>query len=321
MSPGIQDREQAWLGRMTSRIEDMRGWDADQWEVWWADGLDIWFSEFPLADREQAFAPLLIDPVRERAETRLPDLMRRFYESAHMSDAKIAMRLQNAIEEGALRVLASRGHVGEVARARLLINIFVARRARRLAEIINAVLIASGRGWLTDEPLDGLLSAISYAIVDQVDPTRFGKDVRDQFESILFGQVNFRPALFYAMRLSRKDVEACLTKFGFLWRDEASYDADVVWKAVSEELNSFYGRKVVARKLRKIMARSTVWDDRSEAWAYLPAQYLAPLYADALEGDEASGLAGLAAKISNLIPRSSPGAEKRGFWVACGQRA
>ena len=259
MNEAHTDGFPTWEERKGLSVSAMSGWTSREWELWWGEGLEFWFSDYSRADRLEAFAPLQIMPGAEDPDERLPRLLYQLYGQEWVQDAERSRRVQEGLEAGALRVAGNRRFMTSYERARLLVRVFSALSGERMGDLLHLVVAADGRDWLAGSGGDELASAISYALFDLAQPDDLG-DARLHFEDMLERRPNFRPALYYSMKLYPTDFGQCLAKFEQLWTSRPAHDAPEVWRAVAAELSGQYGERVVARQIRDLIEGANVRD-------------------------------------------------------------
>src|SRR5580693_5647258 len=89
---GVGALEDRWIRRRKIGPDSMADWSVSDWVEWWSDGLQIWFSTAPQADRELAFAPIRINSEREEMAPTLVSTLRRFFPSNPLSMADGAVK-------------------------------------------------------------------------------------------------------------------------------------------------------------------------------------------------------------------------------------
>jgi hypothetical protein len=273
LSPG-------WLARQSITSDQLFPWDFKQWRDWFADGLDVWFSNFPKADRSFAFAPHWIDIDREDERESLARYLRRFFNAN--KQASVVLELREAIQLGALNCLSSKVVGGTSQRAEFLLDVFGRVGVRHLPEMARCSLQTLDEGELSGEAGESYLSVLSYIIFDNgtfddVDP------LRRFLEDRLKLSMNFRPALFYSLRMSNSNAAICLAKFNDLILGRLRFKDAYSWGVVAEEFNLRFGRSVMADTVRVVLETGT--HDRYEVREeFIAATRLAEFYPESGPG-------------------------------------
>lgn len=277
---GDNARSTGWLRRRATTTDRLQFWTPDEWFEWFADGLDIWFSDYPRKDRSLAFAPLSINVDREEPVAKLANYLKRVVRSATTADAALPLRYR--IQEAAIRCLRSSVIIRTAERAEFILELFVAMEETRLPEMARLSLQRLAHKEFADDDMESYISLLCYIIFDN-DVLGEKEPLRNHLEDRLRTSPNFRPALFYSLQLSDSDVMLCLTRFYELTRGQIMLDDDGVWKVVSEEFDTRFGRTAVAAAIKTTISDSRDGQaDLSDAFA--PASRLSQYYPGAEEG-------------------------------------
>jgi len=282
MSAAEEARGQRWFGRRMLSTSTLDAWSAEEWCEWFADGLEIWFSEFPNADRALAFAPLRIIPDRDHAAQALATYLGRFYEKEPTKRVKPALDMVSTIEEGAALCLRRGVIVQDCVRADFLLEVFEILEARSLPRLARLSLqVLPSRAF--DAPVsDEYLSRLTYIIFDN-NAVRDGDALTGILEAKLRRCENFRPALFYSLQLTDHDVLLSLIRFYELTSDIPEMDSQEVWQEVSEEFDQRFGREIVVREIGRASGASAM-EDMADVGAMVPAAHLRGAYPEIRAG-------------------------------------
>ena len=262
-----------WISRRRLSPDDMVDWSVDDWTTWWSDGLDIWFSEAPLQDRERAFAPVRVLADRAELEEQLVDALRPFYPTRARYRQGVAQtrRLQEALEQGALNVMNRRGDMTSEARAVLIVGVFADFHARSLPQMVQAAISAVYENWFELEGPSELLSALSYAVFDDLSHKDLDA-LREPFEAALENEDNYATVLNYCLKAYDR-IAVVLDTFMILWGCRQKEVTDEVWRDVAESLERKYNKRGVARALKEILDTEVL-----DSGAYAASVYLARFY-------------------------------------------
>lgn len=282
MSAAEGSRGQRWFGRRMLSTSDLVAWSAEEWHEWFADGLEIWFSEFPDADRALAFAPLRIIPDRDQAAQALATYLGRFYERGAPKKAKPALDLVGAIEGGAALCLRRGVIIQDCARAGLLLEVFEILEARSLPLLARLSLQVLPSRAFDEQGSDDYLSLLTYIIFDN-NAVRDGDALQALLEAKLRRCENFRPALFYALQLTDHDVLLSLSRFYELTSDIPEMDSQDIWREVSEEFDQRFGRKIVVREIGRASGAAAM-EEMADVGAMVPAAHLCSVYPEIRDG-------------------------------------
>ncbi len=247
-------REARWLARRGIGAGEMVSWSVEEWIDWWSDGMEIWFSEAPKADRELAFAPIRVNSEREDPVDAIVAVLRRFLPGdpeAMASGAGAAIERQDRIERSLIEVMGRRFDVSTEDRLLFLLQIGVTLRAKRISQIVRSALGAINSRWVEVGDLPEFLSSIARAIFEGFTSADL-VSVRKTVEPLLRNEKNFRTVLNYCLKAHRDSIAECIGTFYRLWTYGQGEPKRDVWEAVSRQLNDVFSSQQVEEEVASI---------------------------------------------------------------------
>ncbi len=248
--------EDRWLSRWRLPTGAMAAWSEQDWTEWLSEGLEIWFSQAPRAERELAFAPLYVTSDREDPEVALGDGLRGFYDltaAGPEASAVDVLARQQRIEDAFVAVMSNRRYVRSKDCAMLVIGIAAELRMRHLGRLIQALLAAFDRGWI-EGPHRELLSRVGHTILDAGLSKVELLALRQKMERLLEDEENYRSILNFCLAAYDDDVVACIDNFQRLWRKGPGRDSTRVWRKIAQQLNTQFGEDAVSEAIEQLQA-------------------------------------------------------------------
>lgn len=205
-------------------------------------------------DRAFAFAPHRIDVQREDAVASLTNYLRYFFDEPS-ADATTVIELRRRIVRGAQTCLQDRVVGATPERAGFILDTFRRLEARSLPELVRTSLRHLPLVDLKGPEGEQFLSLVVY-IVNECNVLQEDDQLADYLEAKIRMSANFRPALFYSLKVVAEDIGQCLAKLHDLTQEYLKPEHARSWRTVSEQFDNWFGREAVRKAIIAINSNS-----------------------------------------------------------------